>query len=142
MCALPSLTLGRHQFGHALTVVDVHLAAERLDGEGLGGGLGHGGGLYARAAAGARVGGYGGKRPYPSGAGGTCSPFVMSYPCAFRTDGVGSLRQFSTCRSAVILNHPVPYPDPLKSEEHTSELQSLMRISYAVFCLKKNKSKT
>src|SRR3546814_1601835 len=30
----------------------------------------------------------------------------------------------------------------LRSEEHTSELQSLMRISYAVFCLKKNKAKT
>src|SRR3546814_3756834 len=29
-----------------------------------------------------------------------------------------------------------------KSEEHTSELQSLMRISYAVFCLKKKKQKT
>src|SRR3546814_10089096 len=28
-----------------------------------------------------------------------------------------------------------------RSEEHTSELQSLMRISYAVFCLKKKKSK-
>src|SRR3546814_10450547 len=28
-----------------------------------------------------------------------------------------------------------------RSEEHTSELQSLMRISYAVFCLKKNKNK-
>src|SRR3546814_8431612 len=28
---------------------------------------------------------------------------------------------------------------PSKSEEHTSELQSLMRISYAVFCLKKKK---
>src|SRR3546814_6241930 len=28
-----------------------------------------------------------------------------------------------------------------RSEEHTSELQSLMRISYAVFCLKKNKRK-
>src|SRR3546814_2967123 len=28
-----------------------------------------------------------------------------------------------------------------RSEEHTSELQSLMRISYAVFCLKKNKHK-
>src|SRR3546814_4469958 len=27
---------------------------------------------------------------------------------------------------------------PIRSEEHTSELQSLMRISYAVFCLKKN----
>src|SRR3546814_5036024 len=30
------------------------------------------------------------------------------------------------------------FPD-IRSEEHTSELQSLMRISYAVFCLKKNK---
>src|SRR3546814_8643893 len=29
-----------------------------------------------------------------------------------------------------------------RSEEHTSELQSLMRISYAVFCLKKQKNKT
>src|SRR3546814_6632176 len=39
-------------------------------------------------------------------------------------------------------------PDPLRiaedprSEEHTSELQSLMRISYAVFCLKKKNTKT
>src|SRR3546814_8646093 len=32
------------------------------------------------------------------------------------------------------------FPDhPLRSEEHTSELQSLMRISYAVFCLKNKK---
>src|SRR3546814_6635259 len=29
---------------------------------------------------------------------------------------------------------------PHRSEEHTSELQSLMRISYAVFCLKKKKN--
>src|SRR3546814_4653821 len=29
-----------------------------------------------------------------------------------------------------------------RSEEHTSELQSLMRISYAVFCLKKKKNQT
>src|SRR3546814_3226142 len=38
----------------------------------------------------------------------------------------------------------VPGPDNglvrNRSEEHTSELQSLMRISYAVFCLKKQKS--
>src|SRR3546814_4536915 len=35
------------------------------------------------------------------------------------------------------------FPDAViaRSEEHTSELQSLMRISYAVFCLKKNKHK-
>src|SRR3546814_5588627 len=31
------------------------------------------------------------------------------------------------------------YPALKRSEEHTSELQSLMRISYAVFCLKKTK---
>src|SRR3546814_17098286 len=34
-----------------------------------------------------------------------------------------------------------PQPAP-RSEEHTSELQSLMRISYAVFCLKKKKKMT
>src|SRR3546814_9861763 len=31
---------------------------------------------------------------------------------------------------------------PVRSEEHTSELQSLMRISYAVFCLKKKRKNT
>src|SRR3546814_19448276 len=37
---------------------------------------------------------------------------------------------------------PVPgFPPCTRSEEHTSELQSLMRISYAVFCLKKKKKK-
>src|SRR3546814_1591660 len=36
---------------------------------------------------------------------------------------------------------PPPVPaEWLRSEEHTSELQSLMRISYAVFCLKKKKN--
>src|SRR3546814_1925767 len=30
--------------------------------------------------------------------------------------------------------------EPMRSEEHTSELQSLMRISYAVVCLKKKKN--
>src|SRR3546814_10299950 len=33
----------------------------------------------------------------------------------------------------------VPFAFHSRSEEHTSELQSLMRISYAVFCLKKKK---
>src|SRR3546814_4157303 len=33
-------------------------------------------------------------------------------------------------------------PARLRSEEHTSELQSLMRISYAVFCLKKKNNST
>src|SRR3546814_1912800 len=37
--------------------------------------------------------------------------------------------------STISANKAVPLPQP-RSEEHTSELQSLMRISYAVFCLK------
>src|SRR3546814_9679763 len=40
---------------------------------------------------------------------------------------------------AVSVSHGVQY---VRSEEHTSELQSLMRISYAVFCLKKKKKIT
>src|SRR3546814_974707 len=35
--------------------------------------------------------------------------------------------------------HPLVFEYARRSEEHTSELQSLMRISYAVFCLKKKK---
>src|SRR3546814_9393780 len=37
----------------------------------------------------------------------------------------------------VIVNTAAQTPEAIRSEEHTSELQSLMRISYAVFCLKK-----
>src|SRR3546814_1890643 len=38
------------------------------------------------------------------------------------------------CARAGLIHVPI---NPLRSEEHTSELQPLMRISYAVFCLKK-----
>src|SRR3546814_15349542 len=46
---------------------------------------------------------------------------------------------------ATIRRHGLPALTPrtiTRSEEHTSELQSLMRISYAVFCLKKKKKQT
>src|SRR3546814_9297983 len=42
-------------------------------------------------------------------------------------------------RSSNAIRYTLPLP---RSEEHTSELQSLMRISYAVFCLKKKKHNT
>src|SRR3546814_14973590 len=42
--------------------------------------------------------------------------------------------------AALSLSRP-PATGLLRSEEHTSELQSLMRISYAVFCLKKKKNR-
>src|SRR3546814_3292193 len=39
----------------------------------------------------------------------------------------------------IFSTHVIAHAERLRSEEHTSELQSLMRISYAVFCLKKKK---
>src|SRR3546814_2383211 len=45
----------------------------------------------------------------------------------------------SHATAAPNLSHPAACV--ARSEEHTSELQSLMRISYAVFCLKKKKKK-
>src|SRR3546814_3920679 len=49
---------------------------------------------------------------------------------------------FAGVRRPVVYTHHnirCNFPLWLRSEEHTSELQSLMRISYAVFCLKKKK---
>src|SRR3546814_7532538 len=42
-------------------------------------------------------------------------------------------------RRVQLLDAVITAPDGTRSEEHTSELQSLMRISYAVFCLQKKK---
>src|SRR3546814_5377814 len=43
------------------------------------------------------------------------------------------------CARSVLRRMPCARMKASRSEEHTSELQSLMRISYAVFCLKKKK---
>src|SRR3546814_1798522 len=62
-------------------------------------------------------------------------------PLAIRVDGLfeALLRQ----RGAEAADQTVADADVRgRSEEHTSELQSLMRISYAVFCLKKKRQKT
>src|SRR3546814_2399948 len=56
-----------------------------------------------------------------------------------RDQGIGARLKYSASRSA----RRTTLTTFGRSEEHTSELQSLMRISYAVFCLKKkNKQKT
>src|SRR3546814_9253859 len=52
---------------------------------------------------------------------------------AFRRDPAADLRQLRQLPQSARRDR--------RSEEHTSELQSLMRISYAVFCLKKKKKK-
>src|SRR3546814_8495290 len=50
---------------------------------------------------------------------------IGNQPTIALDDGQGMIRGLTT--------------EDIRSEEHTSELQSLMRISYAVFCLKKKK---
>src|SRR3546814_10890632 len=55
---------------------------------------------------------------------------------------VGQIARIKGARAVGIVGGPDKCAfvrDELRSEEHTSELQSLMRISYAVFCLKKKK---
>src|SRR3546814_5576549 len=75
---------------------------------------------------------------------------MVSLPCfgsgSTERCGVFPLRDmalFSLGRALARRFFPVAGQDPpyesTRSEEHTSELQSLMRISYAVFCLKKKK---
>src|SRR3546814_1546469 len=61
------------------------------------------------------------------------SEYSRSPPHAQSLAGISWRRPSSTTVSVKPLH---------RSEEHTSELQSLMRISYAVFCLKKKKTKT
>src|SRR3546814_7366670 len=61
-------------------------------------------------------------------------------------DDVPLLERSCERRDPLLLGAPrleiaPPQPFELRTEEHTSELQSLMRISYAVFCLKKKKKK-
>src|SRR3546814_10284101 len=65
------------------------------------------------------------------------SPALMRAMKVFRRLGL-PLALFAT--SAFAQTTPSPY-DTVRSEEHMSELQSLMRISYAVFCLKKKNIK-
>src|SRR3546814_5660451 len=72
----------------------------------------------------------------------TFSLIAVLIPLLFMTEVVGRLfREFAiTLAVAILISLVVSLtltPMMCRSEEHTSELQSLMRISYAVFCLKK-----
>src|SRR3546814_12700897 len=61
---------------------------------------------------------------------------LFPYTTLFRSALFGAWRALSHCHG-----RRVEAEGNQRSEEHTSELQSLMRISYAVFCLKKKKKK-
>src|SRR3546814_4432653 len=80
-----------------------------------------------------------------------CAILICNTSALIRYSGVTPNRPEATClilerrslpwRSGSSPPSPELERAPSRSEEHTSELQSLMRISYAVFCLKK-KNKT
>src|SRR3546814_3293437 len=63
------------------------------------------------------------------------SPSAVEGPMA---RNVPDIALFLDTMAGECRHDPMTRPAP-RSEEHTSELQSLMRISYAVFCLKKKK---
>src|SRR3546814_7904415 len=65
------------------------------------------------------------------------SPIVNTMKDRFGTSGFKGL---PTNAVIGVVNKIKSFLGPKRSEEHTSELQSLMRISYAVFCLKKKKN--
>src|SRR3546814_8343809 len=58
-------------------------------------------------------------------------------PEALALDALDEAQRLSAASALVARIFPERVDRPIRSEEHTSELQSLMRISYAVFCLKK-----
>src|SRR3546814_3149875 len=60
---------------------------------------------------------------------------ILTGYCGQLSLGTGG---FMACGAFFSYKLAIAFPE-LRSEEHTSELQSLMRISYAVFCLKKKK---
>src|SRR3546814_17933995 len=65
---------------------------------------------------------------------------LFPYTTLFRSPGYYAIIGIVTRRNCRgIATKPEKRCEPNRSEEHTSELQSLMRISYAVFCLKKQK---
>src|SRR3546814_4193514 len=95
------------------------------------------------------------RRPPRSTRTDTLFPYTTLFRSACRVGGhcaraVGKAVDAARRRLLVIVHRPEPEPalrvddrivEAVRSEEHTSELQSLMRISYAVFCLKKKKKK-
>src|SRR3546814_3883428 len=62
---------------------------------------------------------------------------VGIFQATFFRAGSQASKKLVHCRGSLISALMSTAPSTARSEEHTSELQSLMRISYAVFCLKK-----
>src|SRR3546814_9629350 len=65
--------------------------------------------------------------------------FEAGFPIVSGRTLIQKARGFQQSNEFGTVPFPVGTPG-IRSEEHTSELQSLMRISYAVFCLKKKNS--
>src|SRR3546814_3214874 len=76
----------------------------------------------------------------------TLFPYTTLFRSAYAEAGRIANEEAAACRAIgteglAILREAARRAGPGRSEEHTSEIQSLMRISYAVFCLKKKNNK-
>src|SRR3546814_3550797 len=78
-------------------------------------------------------------RPAHAGPGGRSGGDARQGRPPLQEPGVGRERAVRLREAVLSADRALDAVDRERSEEHTSELQSLMRISYAVFCLKKNK---
>src|SRR3546814_10498477 len=78
---------------------------------------------------------------YTSGTTGKPKGAMLTHGNIFASVAMTATIHVRTAHDRVYSALPFPhvYGNVVRSEEHTSELQSLMRISYADFCLKKNK---
>src|SRR3546814_8908448 len=81
--------------------------------------------------------------PNPKTSGGARWNFLAAYAYALKANNndTAKAKAFTQAlfKNVPVLDTGARGSTTTRSEEHTSELQSLMRISYAVFCLKKNK---
>src|SRR3546814_5291597 len=75
-------------------------------------------------------------RSSPGSAPSVASAAYSATSSRLSSEPVARIRRKTSSDMALL---PLVVPSSNRSEEHTSELQSLMRISYAVFCLKKKK---
>src|SRR3546814_2493037 len=80
--------------------------------------------------------------PGEAGAGQQVVQYGARRFCSLGASGLRDLHPIGACfRLIALIGVGDGHGDRIRSEEHTSELQSLMRISYAVFCLKKKNNK-
>src|SRR3546814_4606624 len=93
--------------------------------------------VYANYSQGYKAGGYNSRGTIPENVGPYNPERVNAFEVGAKTDLFDRLLRLNVAGFVNNYRDLQSSVTKMRSEEHTSELQSLMRISYAVFCLKK-----